>query len=109
MEGGLSPPRMGAGPGGCVVDRAIAPLHGGPYGGGQPVHIYAEAAQELRRRPVVLAEQAQKDMLRADVFLVEAKGFLLSEAEGGLRVRGQPVEAVSHRGHRIPQTIPRAA
>jgi hypothetical protein len=70
-----------------------------PDGGGETVHFYAEAAQQLDRGPVFLAEQAEEEMLRADVFLVEAEGFFLSEGEDSAGVFVPVVEiAVGHGG-----------
>ena len=57
-----------------------------------PAQPDAEEAQRAPRRAVRFAEEAEEDVLGADVRVVEAAGFLLREDDGGAGRGGEPFE-----------------
>ena len=65
-------------------------------GGAHLVELHAEVGEHLGRHAVALADEAEQQVLSADVVVVEALRFLLGESEHTAGPFGEFVEPVRH-------------
>ncbi len=80
-------------------DDPIAPTDDKFDGAANFIQFHAEVAQHLRGNPVALADEAQEQMLGADVVVVEALRFFLGETQdfaGSLSKFFEPVSVVHY-------------
>ena len=78
-------------------DRAVATADDELDCGADFVQFDAEVGEHLRGNAFTLSHQAEQQVLGADVVVVEAQGFFLSESEDATRPLGKLVEPVRHK------------
>ena len=77
-------------------DGAIAAADDELDGAAHLVELDAQVAEHFRRNTFALAHEAEQQVLRADVVVVEALGLLLRKLQDFARPLGEFVEAISH-------------
>src|SRR5262249_28370015 len=92
LDGPPCPPRHAGAP----ARRQLAPLEAALDRAAHLLRRDAQAGEDLRGDALLVAHQAEQEVLRADVGVVEALGLLLGADEGPLRLLGEPVELVGH-------------
>ena len=76
--------------------RAVAAADDEFDGRAYLVQLNTEVGQHLRRYALALADQAQQQVLRANVVVVEAQRFFLGQRQNAARPLGEFVESISH-------------
>ena len=85
-------------------NRAVAAADDELDGAAHLVELDAQVAQHLGRDAFALAHEAEQQVLRADVVVVEALRLLLRKLQDLARPLGEFVEAISHvRFHPVPE------
>ena len=77
-------------------DGAIAAADDELDGGTDLVELHAEVREDLRGHPFALADEAQEQVLGADIVVVEAERFLLGKREDAPGSFSKLVESICH-------------
>ena len=77
-------------------DRLLAAADDELDGGADLAQLDAEVGQDLGGDAIALADEAQEQVLRADVVVVEALRFFLGQRQDAARSLGKLVESVCH-------------
>ena len=77
-------------------DGAIAAADDELDGGADLVELDAEVGEDLRRDALAFADEAEEEVLCADVVVVEAEGFFLGECQNAARSLRKLIESICH-------------
>ena len=86
-------------------DRLLAAADDELDGGADLVQLDAEVVEYLGGDAIALADEAEEQVLRADVVVVEALSFFLGEGQDAARSFGEFVESVCHFAYLAPPIL----
>ena len=86
-------------------DGAVAAADDELDGGADLVQLDAEVGEHFRGDAFALADEAEQEVLGADVVVVEAQGFFLGERQDAARSLRELIEPICHRSHQPSSSV----